>query len=178
MKIPEILIVETVHQPGSLAKVLQVIADAELTIEHLAALRRDQGRTLWEITLEMDEAADRSLYDRIDSCPRRVSSANRIAFSIGNRGGRSAPSPAYRSTRCRCLRDIYTPGVARVCLAIEEDPRTAHDFTSLDSTVAIVTNGTAVLGLGTSALSQACRSWRGRLHCSRISSASVECPSC
>ena len=51
MKIPEILLIETVHQPGSLAKVLQVIADAGLAIEHLAALRRDQGKTLWEITL-------------------------------------------------------------------------------------------------------------------------------
>ena len=69
MKIPEILIVETVHQPGSLAKVLQVIADAGLTIEHLTALRRDQGKTSWEITLEMDEAADRSLYDRIGQLP-------------------------------------------------------------------------------------------------------------
>ena len=53
MKIPEILIIETVHQPGSLAKVLQVIAEAGLTIEHLIALRRAQGHTLWEITLEM-----------------------------------------------------------------------------------------------------------------------------
>ena len=69
MKIPEILMVETVHQPGSLARVLQVIADAGLTIEHLTALRRDQGRTLWEITLEMDEEADRSLYDRIGALP-------------------------------------------------------------------------------------------------------------
>ena len=51
MKIPEIILVETVHQPGSLAKVLQVIADARLAIEGLTALRRQQGRTLWEITL-------------------------------------------------------------------------------------------------------------------------------
>ena len=69
VKIPEILMVETVHQPGSLAKVLQVIADAGLTIDHLQALRREQGRTVWEITLEMDEEADRSLYDRIDALP-------------------------------------------------------------------------------------------------------------
>src|SRR5256886_8876312 len=53
MKIPEILIVETVHQPVSLARVLQVIADAGLAIEHLTALRRDQGKTLWEITVDM-----------------------------------------------------------------------------------------------------------------------------
>ena len=45
MKIPEILMVETVHQPGSLVRVLQVIADAGLAIEHLTAVRRDQGKT-------------------------------------------------------------------------------------------------------------------------------------
>src|SRR5487761_814309 len=80
MKIPEILIVETVHQPGSLAKVLQVIADAGLTIEHLVAVRRDQGRTLWEITQEMEEEADRSLYERIDRLPtaRFVGKSDRV----------------------------------------------------------------------------------------------------
>src|SRR5258708_12512533 len=69
MKIAEILMVETVHQPGSLARVLQVIGEAGLTIEHLTALRRDQGRTLWEITLEMAEEADRSPYERIGALP-------------------------------------------------------------------------------------------------------------
>lgn len=43
---------------------------------------------------------------------------------------------------------MYTPGVARVCLAIEESPPLAMDFTSIGNRVAIVTNGTAVLGLG------------------------------
>jgi malate dehydrogenase (oxaloacetate-decarboxylating) len=38
--------------------------------------------------------------------------------------------------------------VARVCLAIKSDPQAVHEFTNLDNTVAIVTNGTAVLGLG------------------------------
>ena len=148
MKIPEILIVETVHQPGSLAKVLQVIADAGLTIEHLTALRRDQGRTSWEITLEMDEEADRSLYDRIGQLPtaRFVGKSDRV-FNR-HRGGKIRTVASIPINTLQVLRDIYTPGVARVCLAIEEDPRTAHDFTSLDNTVAIVTNGTAVLGLG------------------------------
>jgi len=148
MKIPEILIVETVHQPGSLAKVLQVIADAGLTIEHLTALRRDQGRTLWEITLEMDEEADRSLYDRIGQLPtaRFVGKSDRV-FNR-HRGGKIRTVASIPINTLQVLRDVYTPGVARVCLAIKEDPRAAHDFTSVDSTVAIVTNGTAVLGLG------------------------------
>jgi malate dehydrogenase (oxaloacetate-decarboxylating) len=148
MKIPEILIVETIHQPGSLAKVLQVIADAGLTIEHLTALRRDQGRTLWEITLEMDEEADRSLYERIGQLPtaRFVGKSDRV-FNR-HRGGKIRTVASIPINTMQVLRDVYTPGVARVCLAIKEDPRAAHDFTSVDSTVAIVTNGTAVLGLG------------------------------
>ena len=42
----------------------------------------------------------------------------------------------------------YTPGVARVCMAIHEDPVRAHDLTIKKNTVAVVTDGTAVLGLG------------------------------
>ncbi len=148
MKIPEILLVETVHQPGSLAKVLQVIADAGLTIEHLSALRREQGRTLWEITLEMDEEADRSLYERIGRLPtaRFVGKSDRV-FNR-HRGGKIRQVASLPINTQQVLRDIYTPGVARVCLAIKTDPQAAHDFTSLDITVAVITNGTAVLGLG------------------------------
>jgi malate dehydrogenase (oxaloacetate-decarboxylating) len=42
----------------------------------------------------------------------------------------------------------YTPGVARVCTAIEKDPLLSHKYTIRKNTVAIVSNGTAVLGLG------------------------------
>jgi malate dehydrogenase (oxaloacetate-decarboxylating) len=42
----------------------------------------------------------------------------------------------------------YTPGVARVCTAIAENPERVHDLTIKKNTVAIVTDGTAVLGLG------------------------------
>ena len=42
----------------------------------------------------------------------------------------------------------YTPGVARVCEAIAADPEVAHEYTWVSNTVAVVTDGTAVLGLG------------------------------
>ncbi|PYC68152.1 NAD-dependent malic enzyme [Streptomyces tateyamensis] len=42
----------------------------------------------------------------------------------------------------------YTPGVARVCTAIAEQPELVHDYTWKSNTVAVVTDGTAVLGLG------------------------------
>jgi malate dehydrogenase (oxaloacetate-decarboxylating) len=148
VKVPEILIVETIHQPGSLASVLQVIAEAGLTIDHLQALRREQGRTQWEITLEMDEEADRSLYGRIDalSVARFVGKSDRVFDR--HRGGKIRTASAIPITTQQVLRDIYTPGVARVCLAIQRDPALAWEYTSIGNSVAIVTNGTAVLGLG------------------------------
>ena len=42
----------------------------------------------------------------------------------------------------------YTPGVARICTAIEQNPERVHELTIKKNTVAIVTDGTAVLGLG------------------------------
>jgi len=46
------------------------------------------------------------------------------------------------------LRMLYTPGVASVCEKIKADPESSREFTGLCDRVAIVTNGTAVLGLG------------------------------
>ena len=46
------------------------------------------------------------------------------------------------------LRIVYTPGVARVCKAIEADPAQAREYTNIANKVAIATNGTAILGLG------------------------------
>jgi len=46
------------------------------------------------------------------------------------------------------LRMVYTPGVASVCKQIEAEPDSAWDWTGICDRVAIVTNGTAVLGLG------------------------------
>ncbi len=55
------------------------------------------------------------------------------------------------SKPCLTQRDLsmaYTPGVARPCLAIEKDPELAYRYTGKGNLVAVVSNGTAVLGLG------------------------------
>ncbi|TFE31549.1 NAD-dependent malic enzyme [Cohnella luojiensis] len=46
------------------------------------------------------------------------------------------------------LSRVYTPGVAKICLAIRDDPNKAHSLTIRRNTVAVVSDGTAVLGLG------------------------------
>jgi len=148
MKIPEILLVETMQQPGALASVLEVIADQQLVIEHLQSLRRDQGRTLWEITVEIDEQANPNFYARFNELPhaRFVGKSDRV-FNR-HRGGKIHMRPSLPITTKQTLRDIYTPGVARVCLAIRDDPAKATLYTNRPNTVEVVTNGTAILGLG------------------------------
>jgi malate dehydrogenase (oxaloacetate-decarboxylating) len=65
-----------------------------------------------------------------------------------HRGGKIATKPLAPVGDYEDLSMAYTPGVARVCLAIAQDPVKARTFTIKRNTVGIVTDGTAVLGLG------------------------------
>src|SRR6266581_3827685 len=64
-----------------------------------------------------------------------------------HRGGKISVRPSDVTDR-QSLAMAYTPGVARVCTAIAEAPDLAADYTWVSNTVAVVTDGTAVLGLG------------------------------
>jgi malate dehydrogenase (oxaloacetate-decarboxylating) len=148
MKIPEILLIQSEHRPGSLAKVLTVIGECGLVVEHLTAIRRDQDKTVWELTLELDTDHESDVFQRIDALPNaKVLGRSDRAFDRHKGGKIKMVSKVALESR-QVLRDIYTPGVARVCLEIEKDPQKAREYTNINNTVAVVTNGTAILGLG------------------------------
>src|SRR6478609_1669802 len=65
-----------------------------------------------------------------------------------HRGGKIEVRPTVDVTDRAGLSLAYTPGVAEVCTAIAEDPALVHSLTWKSHSVAIVTDGTAVLGLG------------------------------
>ncbi|MFI6660372.1 NADP-dependent malic enzyme [Streptomyces sp. NPDC050523] len=65
-----------------------------------------------------------------------------------HRGGKMAVQATVPVRDKDDLSLAYTPGVARVCTAIAEQPALVHDYTWKSSVVAVVTDGTAVLGLG------------------------------
>src|SRR6201991_144587 len=64
------------------------------------------------------------------------------------RPGKLAIQPTKRMATQRDLSLAYSPGVAAACEAIVVDPSTARDMTARANLVAVITNGTAVLGLG------------------------------
>jgi malate dehydrogenase (oxaloacetate-decarboxylating) len=63
-------------------------------------------------------------------------------------GGKIKTVSRYSVESLSDLRRVYTPGVAEICRLIAENPQRAKVYTSIPHTVAIVTDGTAVLGLG------------------------------
>ncbi|MGH3351623.1 MAG: NAD(P)-dependent malic enzyme [Nocardioides sp.] len=65
-----------------------------------------------------------------------------------HRGGKMAIAATASVADKASLSMAYTPGVARVCTAIAERPELANTYTWVPNTVAVVTDGTAVLGLG------------------------------
>ncbi|MGE5663201.1 MAG: NAD-dependent malic enzyme [Deltaproteobacteria bacterium] len=65
-----------------------------------------------------------------------------------HRGGKIAVKSRVAVDGISTIRKIYTPGVAKVCKLIQRKPDLAYDYTHIGNTVAIVTNGTAILGLG------------------------------
>ena len=75
-----------------------------------------------------------------------------LAYHAPSSSGAPAGKVSVVPTKpCRTQRDLslaYTPGVAIPCLEIEKDPSLAYQYTSKGNLVAVVTNGTAVLGLG------------------------------
>src|SRR5574341_2462851 len=68
-----------------------------------------------------------------------------------HRAGRPGKIEVISSKPCVTQRDLsfaYTPGVAEPCLIIEKDPEAAYEYTARGNLVAVISNGTAVLGLG------------------------------
>jgi malate dehydrogenase (oxaloacetate-decarboxylating)(NADP+) len=77
-----------------------------------------------------------------------IKKAEALAYHLGARPGKIEVTP---TKPCRTQRDLslaYTPGVAVPCLEIEKEPSDAYKYTAKGNLVAVVSNGTAVLGLG------------------------------
>ena len=77
-----------------------------------------------------------------------IQKSEALAYHCGVRPGKIEVTP---TKPCRTQRDLslaYTPGVAQPCLEIEKEPGDAYKYTAKGNLVAVVSNGTAVLGLG------------------------------
>ncbi len=79
---------------------------------------------------------------------RKVTDADALSLHASGRPGKLEIVPTKPMATQRDLSLAYSPGVAAPCLKIAEDPSTAYDYTAKGNLVAVISNGTAVLGLG------------------------------
>ena len=141
--------VEQPHIPGQLAKVCQRIADAEGLIGDVVTVQIGRDRSIREISVEV---RDDGQAKRVAGMLGELDGVQVISYFDralqAHVGGKLAIEVVKPVSTLQQVRDIYTPGVARVCLAIADDPPLANRFTMIGRTIAICTNGTRVLGLG------------------------------
>ena len=78
----------------------------------------------------------------------RITDEEALAFHIDPTPGKFEVTPSVPMTTQRDLSLAYSPGVAVPCERIAAEPATAYDYTNKGNLVAVISNGTAVLGLG------------------------------
>jgi malate dehydrogenase (oxaloacetate-decarboxylating)(NADP+) len=79
---------------------------------------------------------------------KKITKEEALAYHTGKRHGKTEVVPTKPCITQRDLSLAYTPGVAEPCLEIARDPELVYEYTNKGNLVAVVSNGTAVLGLG------------------------------
>jgi len=144
-----ILRLEIADRPGKLGEVASAIGRAGASIGSVDLVEVKEGFVLRDMTVE---AADADHWDEIIAAVNAIDGVTVIdttdrTFLLHMGGKIEMRNRSPLKTRAD-LSMAYTPGVARVCEAIAEDPDKAFQYTIKRNTVAVVTDGTAVLGLG------------------------------
>jgi malate dehydrogenase (oxaloacetate-decarboxylating) len=144
-----ILRVEIDHRPGMLGRVATAIGDAGGSITSVDLVSLDQKHTVRDITVETGgEEHAATVADAVrDTDGARLVDATDRTFLV-HVGGKIEQRNKLQVRSRDDLSMAYTPGVARVCAAIARDRDKAFQYTIKRNTVAVVSDGSAVLGLG------------------------------
>jgi malate dehydrogenase (oxaloacetate-decarboxylating) len=141
--------VEIAHRPGMLGRVASAIGDAGGTIGAIDLVSVDDTHTVRDITVDAgDESGWQAIIDAIEALDdvRVIDQTDRTL--LVHLGGKIEMHNRIPLRTRDDLSMAYTPGVARVCRAIADDPDKAYQYTIKRNTVAVVSDGSAVLGLG------------------------------
>ncbi|WP_186668950.1 NAD-dependent malic enzyme [Sporosarcina sp. BP05] len=144
------LIIETPSMPGNFAKVALAIGQLDGDIGDIQTIKVGTLSTIRDISIQC--SSEKHLMQIVEA-------VNQIGDGISvhavtddvlqaHEGGKIHMKGRMEIRSLGDLRRVYTPGVANVCELIKNDPEQAKYFTGISNTVAIVTDGTAILGLG------------------------------
>ena len=140
--------IEYPNRTGSLGKVLTTIGEAGGDVGAVDIVRQGE-RSIRDVTVNArDSDHGQQLAVAIDALDDvQVLNSSDRTF-LAHAGGKIEVKPKMSVKTRDALSMAYTPGVARVCQAIANDSKQAFNLTVKRNTIAVVSDGTAVLGLG------------------------------
>ncbi|WDE98640.1 NAD-dependent malic enzyme [Lentisphaera profundi] len=137
------------HQPGLFARATEIIGTTGGNIGAIDIVKINKGKITRDVTVDTSsDEHKQTIITALSNEPgiKVVHSSDRVFLM--HLGGKIEVNSRFPLKSRDELSMAYTPGVARVCQAIHKDPQLAHNLTIKKNTVAIVSDGTAVLGLG------------------------------
>jgi malate dehydrogenase (oxaloacetate-decarboxylating) len=135
--------------PGSFARIATAIGEEGGILGAIDLVRVDEGSLIRDVTVAATDADHgAAIVEAVRALPGiEVITVSDRTFLL-HRGGKIEVAPKVPIKSRDDLSMAYTPGVARICMAIHDDPAVAWNLTVKGNTVAVVSDGTAVLGLG------------------------------
>jgi malate dehydrogenase (oxaloacetate-decarboxylating) len=137
------------HEPGVFGRLATALGDHGATIGNINTDGITAHYTIRDLDVLVDDEAHlKRVLEAIQALSDTTLLEVRDEVLEVHRGGKIRMLSRQPITSIAELRKFYTPGVAEVCLLIRDQPDLARSYTSISKTVAIVTDGTAILGLG------------------------------
>ncbi|MFP7697104.1 NAD-dependent malic enzyme [Trueperella sp. LYQ143] len=141
--------IETEYDPQATAKVITAISREGAMVTGVDMVRSDESALLFDITCyTFDLSHAKSIRAQLEEREGVRVYGIHDATVQAHLGGKIEVTLKRPLRTRQDLSKIYTPGVAMICEQIAEDPTVARRLTIKKNTVAVVTDGTAVLGLG------------------------------
>src|SRR5512139_1713046 len=140
---------ELSNKPGIFARVASLLAEEQANLGAVDIVSATTTRMIRDITFDVqNEEHGEKVLARLGELPDvTVLSASDRIFLL-HLGGKIRVGSKFPISTRNVLSMVYTPGVGRVAQAIAKDKSKVYTFTSKSNTVAIVSDGSAVLGLG------------------------------
>jgi malate dehydrogenase (oxaloacetate-decarboxylating) len=137
------------RMPGTLGRLLIRVSEAGGDVGSIRLIQETHLSTIRDLTVYSDdvEQLERVLAAMAANPGTRILAVRDEVLELHEKG-KIAIRSRYNIDSLSTLRRVYTPGVAEVCLKIAADPGLARSYTAISHLVAIVTDGSAVLGLG------------------------------
>lgn len=137
------------QKPGVFGGLLSVIGAEKAYVGEIKIIHMGTNYMIRDITIFVDDEQHlERVVKAVQSYPQAELLEVRDEVLEMHQGGKIAIRSRYEINNISVLRKVYTPGVAEVSLLIKKNPSLARRYTAIRHLVAIVTDGSAVLGLG------------------------------